>query len=39
MAPAGCTQYYYGTTTGLVQSFNFANSIQLANQNQAVCIR
>ena len=39
---AGCTQYYFGTTTGSFQTFNFGaatTNLHLANQNQIVCIR
>ena len=38
-APSGCTQYFYGSTTGTISSFNYANSYQLANQRQTICIR
>ena len=38
-APSGCTQYFYGSTTGTITSFNYANSVQLANQRQTICIR
>jgi hypothetical protein len=39
-APAGCTQWFYGTTTGTVlNSYNYAGSSQLANQRQSICIR
>ena len=39
LAPSGCTQYYYGTGTGYVQSFNFASAQHLANQKQVICVR
>jgi hypothetical protein len=39
MAPSGCTQYYYGNTLGAFQSYNYDNSVQLANQFQKVCFR
>lgn len=38
LAPDGCTQYFQGTT-GTLQTFNYANSNQLANQMQNMCIR
>ena len=39
LAPSGCTQYFYGSTSGTINSFNWANLVQLANQAQHVCIR
>ncbi len=39
LAPSGCTQYYFGSTTGMVNSYNYANQYQLANQKQNICIR
>jgi hypothetical protein len=38
-APAGCTQWFYGSTTGTINSYNYANLVQLANQQQSICIR
>jgi hypothetical protein len=39
-APSGCTQYFYGTSaTGMIMSFNYANSVQLASQKQRFCFR
>jgi len=39
-APAGCTQWFYGSTSGtVINSYNFAGSVQLANQKQSICIR
>jgi len=41
-APAGCTQWFFGTTTGtVINSYNYAASTpyQLANQRQSICIR
>jgi hypothetical protein len=38
LAPSGCTQYYTGTS-GTIQSFNWQNMVQLANQNQKICFR
>uniref|UniRef100_A0A6P7FGW5 Uncharacterized protein LOC114327953 n=1 Tax=Diabrotica virgifera virgifera TaxID=50390 RepID=A0A6P7FGW5_DIAVI len=38
-APAGCLQYYEGTT-GIIQTMNFAdNGRHLANQDYNICIR
>jgi hypothetical protein len=40
LPPQSCTQYFYGTSgTGTVNTFNYVNSIQLANQLQTICIR
>ena len=41
LAPEGCTQYYYGSTTGSVNSFNYqsGNGAHLANQDQTICVR
>jgi len=39
LPPAGCTQWFFGATTGTIQSFNWANKQHLANQNQLICIR
>ena len=39
LAPDGCLQYFYGSTTGHVQSFNYEGNLHLANQNQNICIR
>merc|ERR1712223_1812745 len=38
-APTGCTQYYYGETTQGFKTFNYANGVHLANQNQRICFR
>ena len=38
-APEGCLQYFFGSTTGTIRSFNKANNAHLADQNQAICIR
>jgi len=38
-APSGCTQYFFGSTTGTITSFNYVNSYMLANQKQTICIR
>lgn len=41
LAPAGCTQYFFGSTTGTVRSYNYNNGAgyHLANQNQKICVR
>lgn len=39
LAPSGCTQYYYGSSTGLLKSYNFDGGYHLANQRQNICIR
>jgi len=39
LAPSGCTQYFFGSTTGTIQSFNWAGTHHLASQNQLICIR
>ena len=36
--PAGCTQYFTGTT-GTISSYNFGSSYHLSNQNVKTCIR
>ena len=38
-APEGCLQWFFGSTTGTIQSFNWANKQHLADQNQAICVR
>ena len=38
LPPSGCTQYFYGSNTGNVQTFNY-DSQHLANQNQVICVR
>jgi len=38
-SPSGCTQYRYGSTSGVINSFNWANGVQLASQQQTICIR
>ena len=37
--PSGCTQYYYGESSGTVQSFNFDAGYHLADQRQKICFR
>lgn len=40
LAPSGCTQYFYGSDTGTLKSFNFeGKNYHLANQRQTICIR
>jgi len=38
-APEGCLQWFFGSTTGTIQSFNWANRHHLADQNQNICVR
>ena len=40
-APDGCTEYYFGETKGMVDTYNFNNrqGHQLANQAQTICVR
>lgn len=39
LAPAGCDQYFYGSDSGYVQSFNYQNTKHLAAQSQDICFR
>lgn len=41
LAPDGCTQYFTGSTTGQIETFNFNSGMgqHLANQDQSFCIR
>ena len=41
LAPEGCVQYYFGSTTGNVQNYNYneGNGVHLANQDQTICVR
>eukprot|EP00095_Tigriopus_kingsejongensis_P007394 maker-scaffold112_size353035-snap-gene-1.14 protein:Tk07394 transcript:maker-scaffold112_size353035-snap-gene-1.14-mRNA-1 annotation:"PREDICTED: uncharacterized protein LOC103516194" len=39
LAPKGCTQYYFGSDTGTVRTFNYGGEIHLADQRQQICIR
>ena len=39
LAPEGCTQYFYGSSSQTVQSFNFDGGQHLADQNQNICVR
>jgi len=38
-APSGCTQYFFGASSGKINSFNWAGGTQLANQQQSICFR
>ncbi|XP_059098987.1 uncharacterized protein LOC131893073 [Tigriopus californicus] len=39
LAPEGCTQYFFGSSTDIIQTYNFGNGRHLADQNQNICIR
>ncbi len=41
LAPNGCTQYFFGAATNIVQTFNYngGNGHHLANQDQSICVR
>ncbi|TRY79933.1 hypothetical protein TCAL_13834, partial [Tigriopus californicus] len=39
LAPEGCTQYHFGASTDIIQTYNFAGGRHLADQNQNICIR
>ena len=39
LAPKGCTQYHFGTTTGQVQTYNWDGGHHLAGQDQNICVR
>ena len=39
LAPDGCTQYFYGTSTDKIQTYNFDGGAHLADQNQNICMR
>ena len=39
LPPDGCTQYFYGATTDIVQTYNFDGGLHLADQDQNICIR
>ena len=39
LAPPGCTQYFFGSTAGTVQTYNFQGGQHLANQDHSFCIR
>ena len=39
-APQGCTQWLYGKSgVNSLQTFNYDNSVHLANQKQIICVR
>ena len=35
----GCTQYFYGSTSGIIKTYNFDQGAHLAAQRQKMCIR
>lgn len=40
LAPSGCTQWFFNVEgVGTIQSYNYAEKVHLADQNQVVCIR
>ena len=39
LAPKGCTQYYFGSTSQQVQTYNFDGGIHISNQDQNICVR
>lgn len=39
LAPEGCTQYFSGATTDIVQTYNFQGGQHLADQNDLICVR
>ena len=39
LAPDGCTQYFYGTSTDKIQTYNFDGGAHLADQDQNICMR
>ncbi len=39
LAPDGCTQYFWGTTTDQVKSYNWDGGQHLAVQDQNICVR
>jgi len=39
LPPSGCTQYFFGSDTGTVSTYNYDGGFHLANQNQVQCIR
>jgi len=39
LPPAGCTQYFFGSDTGTVNTYNYNGGFHLASQNQVQCIR
>ena len=39
LAPQGCTQYFFGSQSQTVKTFNFDGGLHLADQNQNICVR
>ena len=43
LAPQGCTQWYFGSNTGLVKTYNYqsgaGSGVALADQKHNMCIR
>ncbi len=39
LAPQGCTQYFFGSTSQTVKTFNFDGGYHLAGQDQNICVR
>merc|ERR1712038_261819 len=43
LAPAGCTQWYYGNKNGVIKTYNYqsgaGSGVHLADQKQNICIR
>ena len=39
LAPSGCDQFFFGTTSGYVQTFNYQNTKHLSSQSQDICFR
>ena len=39
LAPSGCTQWFFGGSTGVVRTYNYAGGLHLAQQNQNICVR
>ena len=39
LAPKGCTQYHFGSSSGLVQTYNWDGGHHLADQDQNICVR
>ena len=42
LPPRGCTQYYFGSDTGTISTYNYNDGrggYHLANQNQNICFR
>ncbi len=39
LAPDGCTQYYFGSSSQTVQTYNFDGGQHLARQDQNICVR